>query len=131
MKNLKNKQAQAFSIDVIVVIVVVLFVALFLILVKINGQKNENLEVKVDEVTTQSKLIVNELKSNNVIDNSDSLDVAKLSALDLEKIKEQLKIKNDFAIVLEKDGKLIKIDPSTNVNCVGSSLISVNGVACQ
>jgi len=132
VKTIKNtKKTQQFSADIIIVVIIVLFGGLFLVLNKINEADKTNLEDVYKQATTTSNLIVNDLKKKGVIDNQNNVEVDLLLALDEAKLKEELGIKGDFAIVFEKNGNLVKIDAENGVNCVGSSKIVVNGVACS
>ena len=127
-----NKKSQSFSTDIIVVVVIVLFGAIFLVMNQSNNLKNnQNINQVYTQSSKDSKLIVNNLKSNNIIDSENRIYSSKLLQLNEKDLKEQLGIKNDFAIVFEKDGKLVKIDPENNINCIGSSNIIVNGQKCS
>ena len=126
-----NKTGQSFSADILVVMIIILFGTLFLVLNKINDVEDTNIEEKYEVATMESNLIYDSLKSTEVIDTQDNLDVSALLQMSDEELKEELGLSNDFAIVFEKDGKLVKIDPENNIDCIGSSKISVNGVACS
>lgn len=128
----KTNKGQAFSTDIIVVIVVILFGALFLVMNQVNSQKlgNNDLNQKYAAATIESKIIVDDLKKEDIISNDNSINANKLLALDHNTLKEKLGVKGDFAIAFEKDGKLVKLDPQNNINCVGSSNIIVNGQNC-
>ncbi len=127
----KNKKGQTLSADILVVIVIILFGALFLVLNQIN-KENENTVDKISkEATVESKVIYDSLKKDNIIDENSNVNVDKLLALSHDEIKQQLNIKNDFAIVFEKEGNLVKVDSEKNINCIGSDKIIVNGVACK
>lgn len=128
----KNIKSQAFSTDIVVVIIIILFGALFLVMNKINTLETENnFEQVYGEASTDSKIIVDNLKKSEVLDEENKVDVSLLLSLDEQQIKEELGITNDFAIVFEKDGKLVQIDPENNINCIGSSNIIVNGQVCN
>lgn len=129
--NKKNKNGQSFSVDILVVIVVLLFGGLFVVMTKIDSAENQNIEVKYEQAAVDSKILVENFKTNGIIDSENNVNVEKLLLMDDQQIKEELGIKNDFAIVFEKDGKLVKIDSDKGVNCVGSSEIIVNGVSCK
>ena len=126
-----NKLGQSFSADILIVVVVLLFGVLFLVMNKIDTAENKDIAVKYEEATVDSKVIVDNLKSTQVLNNENNVDVEKLLLLDDEQMKNELGIKGDFAIVFEKDGKLVKIDSQNNINCVGSSNLVVNGVSCR
>ncbi len=127
-----NKKSQSFSTDIVVVIVIVLFGALFLIMNKINTvESGTSIEDLSKEAAVSSKLIVETLKTEDVIDSENKIDVNKLLQLNEDELKEELGIKDDFAIVFEKDGKLVKIDPENDINCIGSNNIIVNGQECS
>ncbi len=126
-----KKKAQAFSADILVVVVIVLFGALFLVLNKISEEKNEDLQEKVKLASTQSTYIIDELKKKGIIDDDNNVDINLLMAEDLEQIRLDAGVSNEFAIVFEKEGNLVKIDPSNNVNCLGSDKIQVNGETCK
>ncbi len=126
-----KKKAQAFSADILVVVVIVLFGALFLVLNKISEEQNEDLQEKVKLASTQSTYIIDELKKKGIIDDDNNVDINLLMAEDLEQIRLDAGVSNEFAIVFEKEGNLVKIDPSNNVNCLGSDKIQVNGETCK
>ena len=126
-----GKFGQAVSADVLVVVVIVLFGSLFLVMNKINEEESQNLELRAKAATVESKIIVEELKTQGIIDSENKVEVGELLVLDDVELKEKLGLKNDFAIVFEKDGKLVKIDPENDVTCIGSSAISVNGETCS
>ena len=132
-KNRKNNKAQSFSTDIIIVIIIVLFGTLFLVMNKINNVENNDGDIKevYSQASSDSKIIVNELKSQEIIDDENKVSVNKLLQLNENELREKLGIKNEFAIVFEKDGKLIKLDPENNVNCIGSNNIIVNGQSCS
>ena len=129
---IKQNKSQSFSTDIIVVVIIVLFGAIFLIMNQSNNLKNEqNVDMVYNQASKDSKLIVENLKSNKVIDSENKIDTNKLLQLNEADLKEELGISGDFAIVFEKDGKLVRIDPENNINCVGSSNIVVNGQSCS
>ena len=125
-----KKKGQSFSADILVVVIIILFGVLFLVLNKINQENEGNVNELYEEAAVESKIIYDELKSDNIVDSENKVDVDRLLALSHDELKEELGIQNDFAIVFEKDGKLVKIDPENDVNCIGSSEIIVNDVAC-
>lgn len=127
----KNKLGQAFSADVLIVVVIVLFGVLFIVMNKINSMEVDNIDKIYDEASLDSKAILSGLKEKQIIDSENKVDSQKLLSLNEEELKEELGIRNDFAIVFEKDGKLIKLDSQTNITCLGSPNILVNGVACK
>jgi hypothetical protein len=125
------KKAQSFSADILVVIVIVLFGALFLVINKISEEQNEDLLEKAREANLESKEILDYFRVSGILDEDNNINIDQLISADLDSIKEELGIKNEFAIVFEKNGKLVKIDPASNLNCKGSSNIIVNGEACR
>lgn len=127
----KNK-TQSLSTDLIVVVVIILFGALFLVIYQIgNVEEGPSLDDKYEEASLQSQLIVDSLKEDQILDAENQINVDRLLQLNDEEIKEKLNIDNDFAIVFEKDGKLVKIDPENDINCIGSDKIVINGVSCR
>ncbi len=129
---MNNNKSQSFSTDIIVVVVIILFGALFLIINKINSvEQGSSLEERYEDASLQAKLIVEQLKKEDVLDSQNEVNVEKLLVVNDQEMKEQLNLKNDFAIVFEKDGNLVKIDPDNDVNCVGSNKIIVNGENCK
>ncbi len=127
-----GRKGQTFSADIMVVIVILLFGALFLLM---NNLDNDNVSKRdVDTVYEQSsedsKLIFEELKTKNYLDQENNVNLKELQTIDVNKIKEDLNIKGKFCIVFEKDGNLVKIDPENNVNGIGDSEIIVNDVPC-
>ncbi len=125
------KKSQSLSTDIIVVIVIVLFGSLFLVLNKINEESNENISDKESLAATESKILVENFKTKGIIDKENSISVEKLMQVDEAQIRSELGITGEFAIVFEKNGRLVKIDPENNINCVGSGNIVVNGVICS
>lgn len=128
-----NKKGQSFSADILVVVIVLLFGVLFLVVnqVKDESSNTDNINQLVEKADTESKIIVEELKNNEIIDSENNVNINNLKQVDLQELKEQLSIKGDFCIVLEKDGNLVKIDAENNVNGIGSKSIIVNGNPCQ
>ena len=127
-----KKKSQSFSTDIIVVVVIVLFGAIFLIMNQSNNLKNDkNINQVYDQASKDSKLIYNDLKTSKIIDSENRIDTNKLLQLNEADLKEKLGITGDFAIAFEKDGKLVKIDPENNINCIGSKNIIVNGQSCS
>ncbi len=126
-----NKKAQNFSADILVVIIIVLFGALFLVINKINEEEKVDFEAISKQSTRDSQLIATELETQGILEGNNEVNVEKLLQLDEEEIKSELGIEGDFAIVFERDGKLVKIDPDNNINCVGTSNVIVNGVPCK
>lgn len=127
------KKGQSFSIDLLIVIVVILFGVLFLVMNEIQkvdtGSKDIN-ELQ-EKSTEQSKIIVDELKMSNIIDDNNNVEIEQLLQVDMEQLKADLNIDNDFCIVFEKDGKLVKIDPNNEVYGIGStSDIAINNIPC-
>jgi len=127
----KSKKTQSFSTDILVVVVIILFGILFIVMNKINTQDKVNINQKYDEASTDSKVIYNNLVAKKILDSENKVDMKKLLVLDQNQLKQELGIKNDFAIVFEKNGKLVKIDPENNINCIGSSNLIINGIACK
>lgn len=131
-KKSTNKKAQIFSTDIIVVIVIVLFGAIFLVMNQISSQTGGNtIEEKHKIAQTQSKLIINNLKTNDILESDSTINVEKLVLIDKDELIAQLNLKNKFCIVFEKDGKLVRIDPSSETNGIGSSEIVVNDLPCK
>ena len=126
----KNK-AQAFSADILVVVVIVLFGALFLVMNKIDQEQQEDLQKRAEQAAQESQIIVNELKTMNVIDQNNRINTNDFLSLNEEELKRKLNLQNDFAIVFEKNGNLVQIDSEKGITCVGSSSIKVNGKACE
>lgn len=126
-----QKRGQSLSTDVLVVVVLVLFSALFLVVNKITEEESEDLDARAQEASAESRLIVEKLRKDQIIDSQNNIDVNLLLSLDDQAIKEELNLKNDFAIVFEKDGRLVQIDPENGINCVGTEKIVVNDVECK
>lgn len=129
----RNRKGQGFSMDIMIVVAVLLFGVIFLVASKLgdtedSGAKFDDLQQSASE---HSRIIVDELKANNIIDKQNNVVVESLLQMDVQQLKEELNIKNDFCIVFEKDGKLVRIDPDNNVNGVGSGKIVVNNVPCK
>ena len=131
MGNKYNKTGQALSADILVVVVIVLFGTLFLVMNQINVVGNPNPDELANQGKVESKAIVDFLKTDDILAEDNNVDVERLLQVDQQSIRENLGVKSEFAIVFEKDGKLIKIDPENNVTCVGSSNIIVNGIPCK
>lgn len=129
VKNKKN--GQTFSIDIIIVIIIILFGVLFLVINQINTQRGDDLNIIRQEALIQSDLLFSNLKKDGIIGSSNEVNLELLLQLDQEELRNQLGLGAEFAIVFERDGKLIKIDPDNNVTCVGSSNIIVNGLPCR
>lgn len=125
-----KKKSQTFSADLLVVIVILLFGALFLVMNQINKVDSKDVDALYAKAAEDSRVIVEELKTKQVLDGESNVEVDKLMAIDLDQLRQDLNIREDFCIVFEKDGKLVKIDPENNVNGVGSSNIVVNGMPC-
>jgi hypothetical protein len=126
-----NKKSQSFSADLLVVIVILLFGALFLVMNQINKVDEADLNQIYKQASEDSRIIVEELKSSQILNEENNVDVDKLMSIDLDQLREDLNIQEDFCIVFEKDDKLVKIDPENNINGIGSSEIIVNGVPCS
>lgn len=126
-----KKKSQAFSTDIVIVVVIILFGALFLVMNKINTIENSSISEQVySDATKDSNVIVDNLKKKNIIDSENKVNADLLLSLDEAELKEELGITGDFAIVFEKDGKLVQIDSQKNINCIGSKSIIVNGQSC-
>lgn len=130
---MKEKKSQTFSADLLIVIVIVLFGVLFLVVQKTQSLSDEGalFEEKYEEASEKTKVIVTELKQKEVLSQENEVDIEKLLQLDEKQLKEELGISGDFAIVFEKDGKLVKIDPENDVTCIGSNKIIVNDEVCK
>lgn len=127
-----NKKSQSFSTDIIIVVVIILFGALFLVVNQINSiEEGPTIEEKYAQANLQSEIIVENLRQKEVIDPENRVDVQRLLELNEQELREELNLENDFAIVFEKDGKLVKVDPENNINCIGSENIIINGVSCR
>jgi len=126
-----NKVGQSFSADILVVVVILLFGVLFLVMSKIDNAQTKDIEVKYEEATVDSNIVVENLKATSVLDSENNVNIEKLLLVDDEQMKLDLGIKNDFCITFEKDGKLVKIDSEKGVNGIGSSDIIINGIACK
>ena len=128
---LKIKKSQVVSTDVIVVVIIVLFGALFLVLSQIKGVSDVTVEEKYEAASLEANVIMNNLKSKNIVSEDNVIDVDRLLTLNGDELKNELGIKNKFCIVIEKDGKLVKIDPEKNLHGLGSEEIIVNDEPCQ
>jgi len=130
-KKIKGKKSQSFSADLIVVIIIVLFGVIFLVVNKINNVNNgSNLQEVSKKVSSEASVLFSNFKSSGIVDSDNNLNLNKLENINYENLKENLGISNDFAIVLEKNGKLVMIDSVKNVTCIGSNKIVVNGKHC-
>lgn len=127
----KNKLGQVFSTDIVVVVIIVLFGALFLVMNQINQTSDLTPEERYGIAQAESGLVVDNLKTTQIIKEDNSVDVDKLILLSEEEIRTELNLKNKFCIVFEKDGKLVKIDPNSKTYGKGSSDIIVNGEPCK
>lgn len=127
----KNQKGQSFSADVLIVVVLVLFGALFIVMNQINEQREADLAIKAEEAEQQSKILFDSFKDSEVIDFENNLNMEMLMSMDQDELRNTLGVRNDFAVVFEKEGYLIKIDPDNNITCLGSSKIVVNGVPCR
>lgn len=127
----KNIKGQNFSADVLVVVIIVLFGALFLVINQINKEEKIDFEILSEQSTKDSKVIFDELKEKNIIQTQGDVNIQRLLQINSEDLKNELGIQGDFAIVFERDGKLVKLDPYNNINCIGSNNIIVNGVPCK
>ncbi len=126
-----SKKAQSFSADLLVVVIVILVAVVFLVAAKIKDiQKGSGLEKTYKDITSESVSLFNYLKSSGIVDEKNTLNVEKLLSLNYEDLKEQLSLKDDFIIVVEKDGKLVKLSPDKDIYCFGSSKLKVNGKEC-
>lgn len=126
-----NVRGQSLSTDVLVVIVLVLFGALFLVINQITQEEQTDLDKRAEQATAESRIIIDRLANEGIIDDQSNVDVDLLLTIDEEQLRRELNIQNEFAIVFEKDGRLVRIDPENQVNCVGSSNIVINGVECS
>lgn len=127
-----KKKAQSLSTDVFVVVILVFIAVIFLLSTHV-GDKKHTLSIskeRINKASDASKNIVEELKTQDVLTPSDELQFDNIETIDVEKLREKLNIKEDIAIVFERDGKLIKIDPEKNINCIGTSKVMANGVPC-
>lgn len=132
IRMINNNKTQSFSTDLVIVVILVLFGALFLVVTQIDKtETGPSLDEKYEIASLQAKLVVDNLKNSKVIDEQNNVDVERLLSLNDEELKEELGLTNDFAIVFERDGNLVKIDPENDVNCIGSSNIVVNGQVCK
>ena len=127
-----SKKAQAFSVDIIIVIVVVLFGILILVLTQINETEGESsIEERYDRAALDAHIIFENLKEKGIVQHSDnSVDAHELLTINDEDMRGELGISGKFCIVLERDGKLVKIDSQSSVNGVGSEDIIVNEEPC-
>lgn len=126
-----TKRAQSFSTDVIIVVVIILFGALFFIVSKLNSTQAVDINQKQEQATAEAKVLIEALKSQQVLDQDNQVNVEKLLQISESKLRQDNNLKNEFAIVFEKDGKLVKLDPANDVYCVGSSKIIVNDLPCK
>lgn len=127
---LKFKSAQAISIDVVVVVALLLFGVLFLVFNQINTQENENFEEIIKQSEMVSDSVFASLESQGIIEKDKAIDVEKLIQMDELELRNELGVVEDFAIAFEKDGKLIYIDSTSNLSCLGTDKIIVNGHNC-
>jgi hypothetical protein len=127
----KNKLGQVFSTDIVVVVIIVLFGALFLVMNQISQTSEMSPEERYGIAQKESGLVVDNLKTTQIIKEDNSIDVDKLILLSEEEIRTELNLQNKFCIVFEKDGKLVKIDPNSKTFGKGSSDIIVNGEPCK
>jgi hypothetical protein len=127
----KNKLGQIFSTDIVVVVIIVLFGAIFLVMNQINQTSELSPEERYTVAQSESNLVINNLKTNEIIKKDNTIDIDKLILLSEEEIRKELNLKNKFCIVFEKDGKLVKIDPNSKTYGKGSSDIIVNGEPCN
>ena len=127
-----NKKAQSFSTDILVVVIILLFGVLFLIANQISNKEDSSKQIDnlVDKASTDSRLLIEELKNSEIIDSNNNVDIENLKQVDIEKLKEELNIKSDFCIVFENEGKLVKVDSENNINGIGSENILINEVPC-
>lgn len=130
--NKNQKKSQSFSVDILVVVAILLFGVIFLIANKISDADNNEKKVQLieEKAEEQSNRIALELKNKQILDSQNNIEVGKLLQLNVQELKEDLNIDNDFCIVFEKDGNLVKIDSENNIHGIGSDKIIVNGQNC-
>ncbi|NCC70838.1 hypothetical protein EOM09_04600 [bacterium] len=126
-----KKKAQSLSADILIVVVILLFGVLFLVMDKISSVENEDVNQKFTQAETETRIVYETLLSNGIINSDKTVNTEVLLSLNHDEIKSQLGMENDFAIVFEKDGKLIKIDAENDINCIGSEKILVNDKNCR
>lgn len=126
------KKAQSLSTDIMVVVILILFGVIFLVVNQVKTvEEGPTYEEKLEVANSDSQIIVDNLKSNGVINSQNEVNVEKLVQLNEEQLREEFGIQGDFAIVFEKDGNLVKIDPESNFTCIGSEKIVVNNEQCR
>ncbi len=131
LKMENKKKAQSLSADILIVVVILLFGVLFLVMNKISSVENEDVNQKFTQAETETRIVYETLLSNGIINSDKTVNTEVLLSLNHDEIKSQLGMENDFAIVFEKDGKLIKIDAENDINCIGSEKILVNDKNCR
>ncbi len=133
MSDLKifKKKGQTFSTDIIIVAVIVLMALIFIVVNGLVDNESDESKKIIEESEHVTLLIMEELKNQNVIKHNNEVNVEGLMQVDINEIKESLNMKEEFCIVFEKDGKLIKIDADNEIHGIGSGKIVVNGKPCS
>lgn len=126
---LQHKKAQSLSIDVVIVIALLLFGVLFLVFNQINTEEIQNFEETIEQSEIVSDTVFSSLETRGIVEDK-AVNVERLIQLDEQELREELGVLEDFAIAFEKDGKLIYIDSTTNLSCLGTNKIIVNGNNC-
>lgn len=126
----KIKKSQIFSMDIIIVTIIILVTIGFLIFGRINSLNNQNSSNSVVEQKSEefSKKIIEDLEKSEIISADENIDIDKLKNLDYEELKNKLGIEQDFAIVLEKNNSLLKIEGESY--CIGTDKISIDSQKC-
>jgi hypothetical protein len=126
-----QKKGQSLSADILVVSVIVLFGVLFLVMNQINKTQEGDIYKKLEESEVETQIIYESLVLNSVVDEDNNLDIEEILSLNHDELRYELGLRNDFAIVFEKEGKLVMVDPQNNITCLGSPKVVVNGIACS
>ena len=125
------RKSQILSTDVIIVIIVVLIGLVTFLIYEIDSTKEKELKVTFDEeLETSSQKIWEDLLSKGIIVDQ-NVDVSKMNEINIDQIKQDLSITDDFIIYFEKDEKLVDINPNPGSTCYGDFIAEVNGVYCE
>lgn len=133
----KMKTSQAMSMDIMIAIVVFIG-TVFVFYSIIEGQQDGKTEDLQDDASIVLKNVISEDPNVGIVDGTE-VDETKLQQLlgeDYARIKEKIRVENEFCIFLEdKNGDVIYITPedpgSPSKPGIGSGKIKISDVPCD
>jgi hypothetical protein len=117
------KKGQIFSMEILLVVILLMTTVILIVISQIDTvQQSGDLDARLEANDKEADNIYRYIEENDLLEyDQNNPSLLKLTTIDVNTLKAEAGVRNDFVIYLEKDGKLVKIDPQNNIDLVGNA----------